>query len=235
MTVSGREFRCVLLGGAALLAAAGVAAPPPATASPQARAERAPADHAQRASRCARLRGTDLAPARKVKLVRRRNQADGTDLLGCVLPRGRVRKLTSSSDFETTVESYSIRQVAGAIVLLSSSYGSQYATSKTVSVSNIRTGRQYVIARSCVRLEGPCDAHNATAAAAFVNKRGQAAAAIVPEGTQTTIIAGFSSRGERGDLDSGPSGELPASSLRLDGDTVKWTHSGEMRSATLSG
>jgi hypothetical protein len=218
-----------------MLAAAGVAAPLPAAASSQARVPRAQADHAPRASRCARLRGTDLAPARNVKLVRRRNQADGTDLLGCVLPRGRVRKLTSSSDFETTVESYRIRQVAGAIVLLSSSYGSQYATSTSVSVSDIRTGRQYLIARWCVRLDGPCDAQNATAAAAFVNKRGQAAAAIVPDGSETAIIAGFSSRGERGDLDSGPSGELPASSLRLDGDTVSWTHSGEMRSATLSG
>jgi hypothetical protein len=235
MKVGGRAFRCVLLGAAAMLAAAGVAAPLPATASPQARAQRAVADHAPRASRCARLRGTDLAPARKVKLVRRRNQADGTDLLACVLPRGRVRKLASSSDYETTVESYGIRQVAGATVLLSSSYGSQYATSKSVSVSNIRTGREYLIARSCVRLDGPCDAGNATAAAAFVNKRGQATAAIVPDGTETTIIAGFSSGGERGDLDSGPSGELPASSLRLDGDTVSWTHSGEMRSATLSG
>jgi hypothetical protein len=187
------------------------------------------------ASSCRALQGRDLAPARKVKLVRRRNRDNGTDLLGCVLRQGRVRKLASSRDLATTTESYTVRQVAGAIVLLASSSDSQYGTDRRVSVSDVRTGRTYLVARSCSRLGGgPCAGQNATAAAAFVNRRGQAAAAIVPEATETTAIAGFSSRGRRRDLDSGPSAELPASSLGLDGRTVTWTHSGAPRSATLS-
>jgi hypothetical protein len=195
-----------------------------------------PTDTQRRAGPCTRLRGRDLAPARKVKLVRRRNRDDGTDLLGCVRPRGRVRVLASSSDQETTVVGYKVRQVAGAIVLLDSSYDSQYASDRSVSVSDIRTGREYRIARSCLRIDGsPCGGPRATAAAAFVNRRGQAAAAIVLAGTDTTTIAGFSSRGKRRDLDSGPSGELPGSALELMGSTVSWTHSGGRRTATLSG
>jgi hypothetical protein len=219
----------------AWLAVVGLA-PLPSTASPQAGATVSPSHPAPRASPCERLRGRDLAPARNVKLVRRRNDDNGTDLVGCVRPGGPVRLLASSSDGETTVETYRVRQVAGTIVLLASSYDSQYASIRTVSVSSIRSGREYLVARSCSRLDGAsCGGQDATVAAAFVNRRGQASAAIVPSGTSTTTIAGFSSRGERRDLDSGPSTDLPAASLQLKGSTVSWTHSGETRTATLSG
>lgn len=230
---------------ALVLAAASVAASlsampalaDPATASARGGAGASvPGDRARRPSSCRALRGRDLAPARNVKLVRRRNRENGTDLLGCVLGRRGVREIASSRDLETTTEGYTVEQVAGTIVLLASSYGSQYASDRRVSVSDIRTGRRYVVARSCSRVgSGPCGGQNATAAAAFVNDRGQAVAAIVPDETQTTMIVGFSSRGERRELDSGPSAEVPASSLRLDGSTVRWTHSGEARSATLCG
>jgi hypothetical protein len=103
-------------------------------------------------------------------------------------------------------------------------------------VFDIRTGHRYLIARSCYQLAvGSCSGDNATAAAAFVNSRGQAAAAIVPEATQITVIAAFSSRGQPQYVDHGPSADLPASSLALEGSTVSWTHSGETRSATVSG
>jgi hypothetical protein len=188
------------------------------------------------ASPCQRLHGKDLAPARKVKLVRRRNDDEGTDLRGCVLPRGRVRLLASSSNLETTFDSYRIRQVAGAVLLLATRSDSQYASAKRLSVIDIRSGRDYPIAGSCTRLGGgPCGGPGSTATAAFVNRRGQAAAAVVPSGGNTTSIVGFSSRGRPVELDSGPSAELPASSLKLEGSTVSWTHSGEDRTATLSG
>jgi hypothetical protein len=211
-----------VLVSSAVLAAAGGA--DPATGSPQ------------RASPCKRLEGRDVAPARNVKVVRRRNDEGGTDLLGCVLPRGRVRVLASSIDQETTVESYRIRRLAGAIVLLATSHDSQYATVRSTSVFNVRSGREYLVARTCSRLDGvACGGSQATAAAAFVNRRGQAAAALLPPGTSTTTIVGFSSRGDEQTLDSGLSAEVPASSLRLRGTTVSWTHSGATRTATLSG
>jgi len=49
------------------------------------------------------------------------------------------------------------------------------------------------------------------------------------------MLTQFSSRGERQDLDSGPSADLPASSLVLTGSTVNQTHSGEPRGVTISG
>lgn len=222
------------LRAAIILSAASVGGP--LAAAPTLADSAAAGDPASQASPCRALRGRDLAPARNVKLVRRRNRDNGTDLLGCVVGRSRVRELASSRDLETTTDSYTISQVAGAIVLLVSSHGSQYASDRRVSVSDIRTGRRYVVARSCSQMgSGPCGGQNARAAAAFVNRRGQAAAAIVPDGTETTTIVGFCSRGQRRELDSGPSAEVPASSLRLDRSTVRWTHSGEARSATLCG
>ena len=194
----------------------------------------AQADAARRTKTCRSLRGRDLAPARRVRLVRRKT-ADGTDLLGCVLPRGRVHRIASSQDLFTTVYGYELRQVAGAIALVAYSYGSQYGESSSTSVWNLRTGRSYAIATHCSMLGDPgtCRPGDATAVAAFINRRGQAAAAIVPYMAQITTIAGFSSRGARSNLDSGPSAELPASSLRLAGSTATWTHSGAERSANL--
>jgi hypothetical protein len=70
---------------------------------------------------------------------------------------------------------------------------------------------------------------------AFVNRRGQAAAAIVSPRASTVTIAGFTSGGGRRDLDSGPAEQLPPASLQLKRSIVSWMHSGETRSATLSG
>jgi hypothetical protein len=193
----------------------------------------APAE-GKRATQCQRLHGKDIAPAPKVKLVRRRNDDGGTDLRGCVLPRGPVRLVASSVDLETTVEGYRVLQVAGAVVLLATSHDSQYASARSTSVFDLRDGRDYTIATDCSRLDtGSCEDPRATAAAAFVNRRGQAAAAIVPFSGDTTTIVGFDSRGRRRDLDAGPSMDIPASSLQLRGRTVTWTHAGETRTATL--
>ena len=189
---------------------------------------------ARKPSACQRMHGKDLAPARSVKLVERRNQDEGKDLLGCVLPRGRVRTLASSSDLETTSEDYSVMQVAGAIVLLTTAYDSQYGSDKRVVVVSVRSGHRYVVAQSCARTgEESCGNADTRALAAFVNRRGQAAAAITADNGQTTVIAAFSSRGKRHDLDSGPSAELPASSLALHGMTITWTHSGRPQTATI--
>jgi hypothetical protein len=195
----------------------------------------APAD-GKRPSACQRLKGKDIAPAPKVKLVRRRNEELGTDLRGCVLPRGRVHLVALSSNLETSWDDYRVVQVAGRFVLLETTHSDQYASATNTLVFDLRTGRTYGIAHDCARIGSyTCDGPRTTAAAAFVNRRGQAAAAIVPVGGDTTTIAGFSSRAQRTDFDSGLSVDIPASSLRLEGRTVSWTHSGEERTATLSG
>jgi hypothetical protein len=223
------------------LAAAALTAATTGQASTQAGmvAAKPAAKHAQPARRkrkkCKNLHGKDLAPARKVKLVRKKTE-DGNDLVGCVLPRGRVYTLASAEDLFTTVYGYSLQQVAGAIVLVSDSYSSQYGASSATAVWNLRTGRHYVIAADCSTLGtlGPCNASNATAPAAFINKRGQAAAAIAKAFSDLVTIAGFDSHGVRQDFDSGPSKHLPYSSLMFSGGTLSWTHSGIARSAQLA-
>ena len=193
------------------------------------------ADAARKKRTCRSLKGRDLAPARNVKLVRRRNADSGTNLYGCVLPRGRVRLLASSADYYTSSESYTVRQVAEAIVLLDTESGSQYGGGSGTSVTDIRSGRSYGIASQCSMIGGsPCGGPpGSTAPRAFVNGRGQAAAAIVTANGVT--IAGFSPRGAKTDFDSGSPQAIPPSSLRLTGSTASWTHSGEPRSAQLPG
>ena len=184
---------------------------------------------------CKRLTGTDLAPAKDVKLVRRRNRELGTDLLGCVRPNGKVRRVARSEDHDGHGdEDYSLKQVAGGTVLLSTSFGSQYGGGKNTSVFNIRTGKAYKLASSCYEvLTGFCAEPGSAAQRALVNDRGQAAAAILSG--QTATIAAFSSTGTRTNLDSGTQAEVPPASLNLTGGTVTWTHSGEQRSAQISG
>ena len=143
-----------------------------------------------------------LAPMRHVKLVRRGNEDDGTDCSAACSPRGRVHLVASSAELSTRRYTYRLRQVAGAIVLFDFSGASQYGAGKGTSVKSLRTGRKYEIASSCSAIvEGTCDPAK-KAPAAFVNSRGQAAAAIVAEVGETTTIAGFSRRGQRQDLAS---------------------------------
>ena len=100
-----------------------------------------PAEAAAKRSTCQRLKGRDLAPAKTVKLVQRPNGDDGTDLKGCVLPRGRVYTLASREGLFTTTYDYAIRQVAGRIVVVTSTYNSQYAFSEGTRVVDLRAGR----------------------------------------------------------------------------------------------
>lgn len=198
-----------------------------------------PAEAAKR-SKCQRLKGPDLAPAASVKLVRRGNSDDGTDLVGCALPSGRVRTIASSQDYYTTTYTYAIRQVAGVFVLTSSTYNSQYAFSEGVGVTDIRNGRSYSLASQCFEITGsPCGSGEPTAApAAFITKLGRAVAAIVsspagPMGPSTATIAAFDAAGRRRNLDAAPLAEIPVASLALKGVIASWTHAGQPRSADI--
>jgi hypothetical protein len=194
-------------------------------------------------STCQRLKGTDLAPARTVKLVRRPNADDGTDLRGCVLPRGRVRTIASSADQFTTTYTYAIRQVAGRIVAVDSAYNSQYAASGGTRVWDLRSGRSYGVAYFCSEIGGSDCGGFTSAPALFVTKLGRTVAAISagsggPPGAQPAppvlTIAAFDPAGVRRDLDAGPLPDIPPLSLALAGTTAYWTHGGMPRSADIS-
>ncbi len=190
---------------------------------------------------CQRLAGTDRAPAKSVKLVRRLNGDRGSDLLGCVLPAGRVRTIASSEHYDTADSRYHVVSVAGRFVLLSLAAGNQYAYIERTSVWDLRTGHRYTIASLCSPTGGGDCANGGStrASAVFVTPAGRAVAAIVPapDGAPSpsgpVTIAGFAPGGARSDLDSGPLAEIPPASLALRGNVASWTHGGAPRSADL--
>jgi hypothetical protein len=187
---------------------------------------------------CERLAGKDLAPAGDVKLVSRANADGGRDLRGCVLPDGKVRAVASGIESDTTVDRWALGEVRHAIVLVRYSASSQYGGGRSTFVYDLRSGRSYYLAQTCYTNVGSgCrpGAHDTRAASAHVNSAGQAAAAIVVAGTGTIRIVGVASTGRRTRFDSGPKDAIPPRSLRLHGHTVSWTHSGEPRTAELSG
>lgn len=193
-----------------------------------------PAGAHARQSKCQRLKGRDLAPAASVKLVRRPNGDDGTDLLGCVLPRGGVQLVASSADFYTTIESYSIRQVAGRVVLVEAVSSSQYAYSRSLYVRHLRTRRVYPIATACSMIGGDdcTSAGSASAPAAIVTPQGRAAALVLRGGVAT--VTAFDTNGTPRPLDSGPPDAIAAASLMLSGDLASWVNAGVARSALIT-
>ena len=184
-------------------------------------------------SKCERLKGHDIAPARSVKLVQRPNHDDGTDLLGCVLPRGPVQLVASSADFSTTVDSYSIRQIAGRVLLIEYSESSQYRYSNSLAVYHLRTRRAYAIAGLCEGIAGDdCSSGTASRApAAFVTPKGRAVAVVV-RGAVATVTA-FNTRGTPRALDSAAGTAIDPASLRLDGNVASWTNAGVAHSASI--
>ena len=191
-----------------------------------------------RRSACQRLRGADLAPARNIKLVEHANIYDGKNLLGCVLPRGALRKVTYSVSSDSASVDYEVRRLVGPVVLLETSDTDPLGGTSQVSVYHLRTGVEYTIASACVEYGAPgeeCpnppteDHLDAT----VLDRQGRSAIAATSGDGTSRSIASFSSTGVRSVLDSGTPAEIPASSLKLTGSTVTWTHAGQPRSAEL--
>jgi hypothetical protein len=215
-------------GLAVALAASLLAGPATAHGSPHGR------------SACQRLKAQhDLAPAKKVKLVERRNEDGGLDLRGCVLPRGKVITVASSSDFYTSSSSFTVRQVAGHHVLVDSRSRGRRGGYDDTYVVDIKRRRSYTIASFC--REGTATYCSGTPGEpapkeavleAFINPGGQAVA-LIQQQDNNDVLRGFGADGKLTLLDFGRPGEISASSLRLHGHLATWTHSGEPRSARL--
>ncbi len=169
-----------------------------------------------------------------MKLVQKRNADDGTDLIGCVLPRGPLQTIATSADFYTTVESYSIEQIAGRVVMIESTSSSQYAYSRSLYVHHLRTRRTYAVARLCQMIGGQDCAtpSSATAGAAFVTPKGRAVA-IVQRPGDTTVTA-FNTLGTPRVLDSSAGDAIAPMSLGLAGNLATWTNAGVARSASIA-
>jgi len=186
-------------------------------------------------SPCQRLQGPDLAPARFVKLVERRDGA----LVGCVLPRGPLRRVaTNGRAGDVDNRSYVIRQVAGRIVLVETSSMNDEASSTATEVHDLRSGRSFTIGQRCtVKAAFPCSIDSVdSVAAAFATPAGRAVAVVVDDGWGTTgaSVLAFTTLGTRRVLDSGDAGAIVPASLRLIGNLAFWTNAGAPRSASLT-
>jgi len=186
-------------------------------------------------SPCQRLNGRDLAPARYVRLVERRSGA----LVGCVLPRGPVRRVAMNGragDVEN--RSYVIRHVVGRFVLVDTSYANDASSATATRVADLRSGRSYLIAQRCaVKAAFACDeASVASVAAAFVTAGGRSVALVVDDGwgASASAVLAFGTDGTSRVLDTGAIDAIAAASLRLTGNVASWTNAGVPRSATLT-
>lgn len=179
-------------------------------------------------SACQRLAGMDLAPAVSVKFLERRRSQQETHLVGCTLPRGRVRTVADRSDYFTTRSSYSIVQITGRIVLVRTTVVSQYYETYALELHDLRTGRETSIYYSHSDESEPV-----SAPAIFATRAGRAIAVVV-KGATATVIA-YSTLGRARTLDTGTTAEIPPESLRLHGNAATWMHSAVQRRVNLLG
>jgi len=191
---------------------------------------------AAEAKRCSQLRDRDIAPAKHVILAEVANTDGGDDLVGCILPRGGLHTMASSTEYETESSDYTLLRVRREKIMYSESFGNQYGGSEGVSVADVRTTDSYTILSECREiLVGFCPGppqSRVTISQSRLSDTGQAAVVLL-SGSEH-IVAGFTAHGVRTELDRAPAADIDAASLRLRGSTVTWTHGGE-RTYTLDG
>jgi hypothetical protein len=186
-----------------------------------------------RKSACQKLKGKDLAPAKSLKLVAKRVDSVETDLKGCQLPRGEVRIFAIRLNGDTTTSNFTVESVAGRWALVSARSDSQYASDRRIWVFDIGKGRVlYTIARwSCMTGETDCAPSPPDVAKGILDQIGKSVLAF--SDLTTTTITGYGTDGTGRQFDSGPSDDLPASSLKLSRGVASWLHSGQQRFAEL--
>jgi hypothetical protein len=185
-------------------------------------------------SACQKLRGHDYAPSRSLKLVARRSTAIETDLAACELPRGDVRYHAIKVDAGSTWSDFTVHSVADRWALISTQSSSPYGADSRVWVVDIAGGRiLYEISawRCTITQIIPCDPEPPRVVKGWVDRIGKSVVALSDGDTIT--IAGFGTDGHRKTFDSGPAGELLASTLRLRQNVASWMHSGEERGGVL--
>lgn len=190
--------------------------------------------HRRPQSACQKLRGHDYAPSRSMKLVARRASAIETDLAACEMPRGDVRYHAIKVDAGDTWSDFTVHSVADRWALISTQSSSPYGADSRVWVVDIAGGRVlYEISawRCTISAVTPCDPEPPRVVKGWVDRIGKSVIAL--SDGDTTTIAGFGTDGHRKTFDSGPSGDLLASTLRLRQNVASWTHGGEERGGVL--
>lgn len=190
-----------------------------------------PTAHATAASpkRCNKTHGEELAHSAVVKVYKVRT-GSSYRYFGCAKPSGPVVGLT--------------KPFHGSQVKLLSAKGAYVAFSRTVSgrdtisVVDARTGKKRHGLYPPGEIEFDIDPSTPQIGAAKVNTKGELVVAYIGLGdgssTDSTVyVYAFDNVGHVQLLDSGPSSQLPAKSIRLTGEDISWSHGGVKRTAKL--
>lgn len=179
--------------------------------------------------RCNTTSGTDLAHSKVVKVYKVKT-ASSYRFFGCAKPRGPVVALT--------------KPFRGREVKLVAAKGAYVAFTRTISgrdtiaVVDARTGKKRHGLYPPNEIEFDIDARTPQIGAARVNARGELVVSYVGLGdgssTDSTIyVYAFDNEYNEQLLDSGTSSKLKATSIRLSGEDVSWTHDGATRTAKI--
>jgi hypothetical protein len=217
-------------------------------------ASSAPAAQRRPALRCQKLHGPNLVHSSVIKVVRRRakphkDRRNAHDLLACVRPRGKVYPVGGDG-----TETLGGTPVAGDDTTLGATVGTFLLTHDhsatqlpdtvdTYKVYNVRTGRHYVYFENTDSTPPqPRSASTPPPARVLLNRSGQLAGVFTDDGSDprarypdagNALVIGFQANGRRRVLDRAPRAAIPPASLQVVGHTVRWTHAGTARSATL--
>ncbi len=183
--------------------------------------------------RCATLRGKHLLSSPAIKLVEHTEEARGV-VYSCVRPRGRVHLLGVASD-DTISSSYDVTELGLAGLWVALDFRNQIGShtfeeiGKACQTATGRCYRFFAEGGPEPSLEAEVPQLRFALQRVVINKFGQLALALA--NYDTVQIVGFGSGGAQRLLDSGSQEQIPAASLRLEGDTVRWLDAGVPRSA----
>ena len=182
--------------------------------------------------KCNKTHGVELAHSSIVKVYKVKvAKSSKFEYVGCAKPSGPVVTLTHP------FTQNKVKMVAhlGAYV----AFTRTIEDTDTISVVDARTGRQKQAIFAPDNIDFDVDPDTPEVAAVKLNLKGEAAvvyAGLASGGTtgSNNYVYAYDATGEDEQfLDYGSSSTLPASSLRLSGETVSWTHAGKKRSATI--
>lgn len=180
-------------------------------------------------TRCNKTRGTELAHSAVVKVYKVKT-GSSYRFYGCAKPRGPVVALT--------------QPFKGKAVKLVAAKGAYVAFTRTIrgkdtiAVVDARTGKKRHGLYPPGDIEFDIDPNTTQIGAARVNAKGELVVSYIGLGdgstTDSTVyIYAFDRNYNEQLLDSGTSSKLKASSIKLKGDVVTWTHDGATRSAKI--